>query len=114
MRISDWSSDVCSSDLRRKSAKIDAREKGKDISGEVKRHSESYFRSVSKGELRQINLGYEIVGITAERSDERRVGTECVSPCRSRWSPYHAKNNAVDRKQKMRAADTRMQWGKKK
>src|SRR3546814_11588325 len=24
----------------------------------------------------------------AERSDERRVGKECVSPCRSRWSPY--------------------------
>src|SRR3546814_16775653 len=23
------------------------------------------------------------------RSEERRVGTECVSPCRSRWSPYH-------------------------
>src|SRR3546814_10101642 len=25
----------------------------------------------------------------AERSEERRVGTECVSTCRSRWSPYH-------------------------
>src|SRR3546814_11959923 len=25
------------------------------------------------------------------RSEERRVGTECVSPCRSRWSPYHSK-----------------------
>src|SRR3546814_16693330 len=24
-----------------------------------------------------------------ERSEERRVGKECVSPCRSRWSPYH-------------------------
>src|SRR3546814_13676079 len=23
------------------------------------------------------------------RSDERRVGKECVSTCRSRWSPYH-------------------------
>src|SRR3546814_3474129 len=23
------------------------------------------------------------------RSEERRVGKECVSPCRSRWSPYH-------------------------
>src|SRR3546814_15596151 len=27
--------------------------------------------------------------ITVNRSEERRVGTECVSPCRSRWSPYH-------------------------
>src|SRR3546814_15497728 len=26
---------------------------------------------------------------TIERSEERRVGTECVSTCRSRWSPYH-------------------------
>src|SRR3546814_15208770 len=25
----------------------------------------------------------------AERSEERRVGKECVSTCRSRWSPYH-------------------------
>src|SRR3546814_17737182 len=25
------------------------------------------------------------------RSEERRVGKECVSPCRSRWSPYHEK-----------------------
>ena len=24
-----------------------------------------------------------------ERSEERRVGKECSSPCRSRWSPYH-------------------------
>src|SRR3546814_17710572 len=27
------------------------------------------------------------------RSEERRVGKECVSTCRSRWSPYHEKNN---------------------
>src|SRR3546814_13010597 len=27
------------------------------------------------------------------RSEERRVGKECVSPCRSWWSPYHSKNN---------------------
>src|SRR3546814_12832295 len=27
---------------------------------------------------------------TCVRSEERRVGTECVSPCRSRWSPYHS------------------------
>src|SRR3546814_15931240 len=29
------------------------------------------------------------------RSEERRVGTECVSTCRSRWSPYHYKQNNV-------------------
>src|SRR3546814_12096496 len=31
----------------------------------------------------------KIDGETACRSEERRVGKECVSPCRSRWSPYH-------------------------
>src|SRR3546814_14809693 len=29
-----------------------------------------------------------------ERSEERRVGKECVSTCRSRWSPYHSKKKA--------------------
>src|SRR3546814_12367871 len=29
------------------------------------------------------------------RSEERRVGKECVSTCRSRWSPYHEKNNTL-------------------
>src|SRR3546814_17716108 len=28
-------------------------------------------------------------GLSAKRSEERRVGKECVSTCRSRWSPYH-------------------------
>src|SRR3546814_18905518 len=30
-------------------------------------------------------------GVRGERSEERRVGKECVSTCRSRWSPYHSK-----------------------
>ena len=29
------------------------------------------------------------IGDQAERSEERRVGKECIEPCRSRWSPYH-------------------------
>src|SRR3546814_17477610 len=33
-------------------------------------------------------LRYALPGSIA-RSDERRVGKECVSTCRSRWSPYH-------------------------
>src|SRR3546814_16801709 len=38
----------------------------------------------------------EIVKVAAKasRSEERRVGTECVSTCRSRWSPYHSKKNS--------------------
>src|SRR3546814_14006004 len=31
--------------------------------------------------------------ILGERSEERRVGKECVSTCRSRWAPYHSKKN---------------------
>src|SRR3546814_11014291 len=30
-------------------------------------------------------------GDLTRRSDERRVGKECVRPCRSRWAPYHSK-----------------------
>src|SRR3546814_11406287 len=37
---------------------------------------------------RQTNLEKDSVA----RSEERRVGKECVSTCRSRWSPYHSKN----------------------
>src|SRR3546814_17196914 len=33
----------------------------------------------------------------AMRSEERRVGKECVSTCRSRWSPYHYKKNNIDK-----------------
>src|SRR3546814_12577876 len=45
------------------------------------------------GELRELatSIGdlLEILGDRAKRSEERRVGKECVSTCRSRWSPYH-------------------------
>src|SRR3546814_15784789 len=34
------------------------------------------------------------------RSEERRVGKECVSTCRSRWSPYHSKKNKKRKKEK--------------
>ena len=34
--------------------------------------------------------GYEVYAACANtRSEERRVGKECASMCRSRWSPYH-------------------------
>src|SRR3546814_20737898 len=34
-------------------------------------------------------IAAEVNGQVENRSEERRVGKECVSPCRSRWSPYH-------------------------
>src|SRR3546814_13669354 len=35
------------------------------------------------------SLNCRLTGLFTPRSEERRVGKECVSTCRSRWSPYH-------------------------
>src|SRR3546814_13943888 len=44
-------------------------------------------QTVRYGNAREQVLGLEVV--LPDRSEERRVGKECVSTCRSRWSPYH-------------------------
>src|SRR3546814_5472022 len=84
MRISDWSSDVCSSDLW--------------FSGRELRQCSATLGSA----FIQLSLsgcgaycGFGSIGCcsavrtTRVRSEERRVGNECVSTCRSRWSPDH-------------------------
>src|SRR3546814_5338693 len=71
MRISDWSSDVCSSDLRGCAS-------GQDFS--------CYFLLKAK---RPSTASGSRKTYWPGRSEERRVGKECVSTCRSRWSPYH-------------------------
>src|SRR3546814_1597235 len=71
VRISDWSSDVCSSDLRRTALAI-VRQVGWSRVGAA-------FAHVLPGEPQRRSA--------APRSEERRVGEECVSTCRSRWSP---------------------------
>src|SRR3546814_7817613 len=87
MRISDWSSDVCSSDLPHDIdrevvvAVPGLRVRGDLPLGEVTDHRPQ--RVVLLGEL-------DVHGRpSGRRSEERRVGKECVSTCRSRWSPYH-------------------------
>src|SRR3546814_4405746 len=46
--------------------------------------------SASSAALRDFtNRGLRTLATSAMRSEERRVGKECVSTCRSRWSPYH-------------------------
>src|SRR3546814_1863260 len=81
MRISDWSSDVCSSDLGDDS--IDAGPTGGRMwdgrAGSA--HEQAGLPLLSAAEMAN--------GTVEERSEERRVGKECVSTCRSRWSPYH-------------------------
>src|SRR3546814_2432629 len=83
MRISDWSSDVCSSDLEMDGADAPAalfRQRNKvDIFSTENR----IVRDLDNG------LGWILGASYLERSEERRVGKECVSTCRSRWSPYH-------------------------
>src|SRR3546814_17409191 len=37
----------------------------------------------------QLRVGAKFAGLVVPRSEEGRVGKECVSTCRSRWSPYH-------------------------
>src|SRR3546814_9232129 len=82
MRISDWSSDVCSSDLL-----ID----GNSPMTSCKRGTIQRAQLKLARNLRTSHLGPSIwVGNShVFRSEERRVGKECVSTCRSRWSPYH-------------------------
>src|SRR3546814_4800629 len=91
MRISDWSSDVCSSDLRAFAL--------------VQRHETDIQRAdVAPGEAAGVDRGDGVVdfrdflqrrlGLADFRRGvveigRRRVGKECVSTCRSRWSPTH-------------------------
>src|SRR3546814_2724843 len=98
MRISDWSSDVCSSDL---AAHGHAHMLGFEHDGGTA-GAEMFVDGVD--DLRcQVFLGLQAPGedidqacqlgkadhAVMRRSEERRGGKECVSTCRSRWSPYH-------------------------
>src|SRR3546814_10648248 len=79
MRISDWSSDVCSSDLLpfgvgELGEAVDPPVAGERTRGDARgRHGVGACRRQPR----------------RRRSEERRVGKECVSTCRSRWSPYN-------------------------
>src|SRR3546814_5021537 len=79
LRISDWSSDVCSSDLVLQGIPMQA------IFPIGRRHCIIFHHH------RQVDFcskpACQILAL--QRSEERRVGKECVSTCRSRWSPDH-------------------------
>src|SRR3546814_1811241 len=78
MRISDWSSDVCSSDLMPTGLCVTHPITGEQIDVWVGNY---VLMSYGDG---------AVMGVPGhDRSEERRVGKECVSTCRSRWSPYH-------------------------
>src|SRR3546814_21092406 len=122
MRISDWSSDVGSSDLRPVDRRgcddrhlAQARERhlqgARDGRGRQRQHMHVGAKLLElllvldpevlllvddhQAEVAEANLlGENSVGAD-DRSEERRVGKEGVSTCRSRWSPYHQKKNTT-------------------
>src|SRR3546814_12113693 len=102
MRISDWSSDVCSSDLWLPEGRMIA------LMGDAELDEGNVHECLLEGwkhDLRNVwwVIDYNRQSLDAvvsdrlfgriddlfERLEERRVGKECVSTCRSRWSPYH-------------------------
>src|SRR3546814_13076289 len=103
MRISDWSSDVCSSDLagagKLQVERLQAllRKTRPDIAQRIIagrlplecRWSRDVGSAPGVRE-ETVHLGSDIgVCSAGDRSEERRVGKECVRTCRLRWSPYH-------------------------
>src|SRR3546814_13451046 len=101
MRISDWSSDVCSSDLGSswhgcrldKTCLNDAVLSNAHFSdcrgtGATLRAARLDHTWMQNVEWRDCDFhGADLTRLA--KSEERRVGKECVSTCRSRWSPYY-------------------------
>src|SRR3546814_20308076 len=106
MRISDWSSDVCSSDLE-PAAQTRGKPRGMAAGWWALEGCPGVRAGVASdgwwgGGAADHELGGEDVvgdlggrrragvgGVGFTRSEERRVGNECVRTCRSWWSPYH-------------------------
>src|SRR3546814_21031305 len=102
MRISDWSSDVCSSDLGAFTdlfdfcGRVDKRLCNRRvIEALVKAGAFDALDDRRSTPFASVGNAMDV----AERSEERRVGKECVSTCRSRWSPNHYKKNRGTNKQ---------------
>src|SRR3546814_18419774 len=103
MRISDWSSDVCSSDLGVFPVRAQQAPNGRTFVFPLDPSScllvEQVYGSRIKPERHKIAAGYLLASVEREaylralrfRSEERRVGKECVSTGRSRGSPDHKK-----------------------
>src|SRR3546814_13871089 len=100
MRISDWSSDVCSSDLFASEAALVVHD---ERSASVVLDALALAPSGAVDSCATLHLDEHDLPASGDpvvatdrapeadpnRSEERRVGKECVSTCRSRWAPYH-------------------------
>src|SRR3546814_14753189 len=108
MRISDWSSDVCSSDLRFShtfpATYFVLQYMYRNVDDLFGRHLSGYGGTETKMPDGVNGANYVVFALQQpfpndvyrigfatlyDRSEERRVGKECVRTCRSRWSPYH-------------------------
>src|SRR3546814_11680470 len=104
MRISDWSSDVCSSDLLSATMPDQVARLWEKMRSGRRDYTIPYNYEIAKDDNRTTTLSiihpriqeemaafYEAhnSSLLSHRSEERRVGKECVSTCRYRWSPYH-------------------------
>src|SRR3546814_13275052 len=108
MRISDWSSDVCSSDLelygivpKDTRRPFDIREviarvvDGSEFDEFKARYGKTlvtgfaHLHGYPVGIVANNGILFSESALKGARSEERRVGKECVSTCRSRWSRYH-------------------------
>src|SRR3546814_14249658 len=90
MRIRDWSSDVCASDLRAEPG-IDDLQADRGAGARLRSLGQKVGPAGRRGPV-----GDEDFRVTCwanHRSEERRVGKECVSTCSSRRSPQHTKKN---------------------
>src|SRR3546814_14079950 len=102
MRISDWSSDVCSSDLLDDIEHVESlsleqvSRSGRVLCVGQAHHLIGEFAVVAPTRdkivierllLRRDDMPLIVIEQPGNRSEERRVGKECVSTCRSRWSP---------------------------
>src|SRR3546814_20093008 len=98
MRISDWSSDLCSSDLLLSFVPI-GRIFGSSSMPDFALMA-IYYWAVVRPNMFPVYAVFVVglltdllsagpIGLWAFRSEERRVGKECVRRCRSRWAPYH-------------------------
>src|SRR3546814_19838092 len=95
MRISDWSSDVCSSDLSALARNVYPAEPAPsaedvDALAAYVRRAEAALRACTvetllAGKIAVATLP-EPPGASVRRSEERTVGKECVCTCRSRWA----------------------------
>src|SRR3546814_13217127 len=103
MRISDWSSDVCSSDLADGARRLldEAMEAARSLTADLKGTLVHASAASLAGALSRLADLHEKAGragshaspdraVDTTRPDARRVGDECVSTCRYRKTPYHS------------------------